>query len=88
MITLSEQTGGKYFYADSAHLTEAFKKISDDLRTQYLLGYYPKSLAVGEQTVAAQRDAHHGIKVTLTGLAAGEHDTALYRTGYYRAVSP
>ena len=88
MITLSEQTGGKYFYADSAHLADAFKKISDDLRTQYLLGYYPRPLGVGEQTVAAERDAYHSIKINLTGLPAGEHDTVLYRTGYYRAVSP
>lgn len=88
MITLSEQTGGKYFYADSAHLGEAFRKISDDLRTQYLLAYYPRPLTGGEQTVAAQRDAFHTIHVALTGLAPEARYTALYRTGYYRAVAP
>ncbi|WP_158748064.1 VWA domain-containing protein [Acidobacterium sp. S8] len=41
MITLSQETGGKYYYADAAHLAEAFQKVSDDLRTQYLLAYYP-----------------------------------------------
>jgi Ca-activated chloride channel family protein len=88
MITLSQETGGKYFYADSAHLKEAFQKISDDLRTQYLLAYYPRQLAQGEQTIAAQRDAYHTIGVALTGLPPGTHDTALYRTGYYRSVTP
>jgi Ca-activated chloride channel family protein len=88
MITLSEQTGGKYFYADSAHLGEAFSKISDDLRTQYLLAYYPRQLSGGEETVDAQRKSFHTIGVVLTGLSPEAHYTALYRTGYYRAVTP
>jgi Ca-activated chloride channel family protein len=42
LIQLSEDTGGKYYYATSmAQLDEAFQKISDELRTQYLLAYYP-----------------------------------------------
>ncbi len=41
MITLSEQTGGKYFYAYDGGLDKAFERVSADLRTQYLLGYYP-----------------------------------------------
>src|SRR5262249_3196690 len=42
LIQLSEDTGGKYFYATSVpQLDEAFQKISDELRTQYLLAYYP-----------------------------------------------
>src|SRR5437879_5233164 len=42
LIQLSEDTGGKYYYAISAsQLDEAFHKISDELRTQYLLAYYP-----------------------------------------------
>jgi len=42
LITLSGETGGKYFYATSVpQLDEAFRKISDELRTQYLLAYYP-----------------------------------------------
>ena len=42
MITLSQETGGKYYYADAEHLSEAFEKVSNDLRTQYLLAYYPE----------------------------------------------
>ena len=42
LIQLSEDTGGKYFYATTVpQLDDAFHKISDELRTQYLLGYYP-----------------------------------------------
>jgi len=42
LITISGDTGGKYYYATSiAQLDDAFRKISDELRTQYLLAYYP-----------------------------------------------
>src|SRR5260370_2220661 len=42
LIQLSEDTGGKYYYATSiSQLEDAFPKISDELRTQYLLAYYP-----------------------------------------------
>jgi Ca-activated chloride channel homolog len=44
MITLSEDTGGKFYYAgDPQKLEAAFRQLSDDLRTQYLLAYYPQS---------------------------------------------
>jgi Ca-activated chloride channel family protein len=42
LIQLSKDTGGKHYYADSATtLDAAFQQISRELRTQYLLGYYP-----------------------------------------------
>ncbi len=42
LITLSRDTGGKYFYASSLEqLDSAFRQISDELRTQYLIAYYP-----------------------------------------------
>lgn len=42
LVQISEDTGGKHYYASSlAQLDEAFKQISDELRTQYLLAYYP-----------------------------------------------
>jgi len=44
LIQISEDTGGKYYYATSLpQLDEAFRKISDELRTQYLLAYYPSA---------------------------------------------
>lgn len=42
LIQASRDTGGKYYYAgNSAELEKAFGQISEELRTQYLLGYYP-----------------------------------------------
>ena len=42
LIQISADTGGKYYYAsDIPRLDEAFRQISDELRTQYLLAYYP-----------------------------------------------
>jgi len=42
LVQISEDTGGKHYYANSLpQLDDAFKEISDELRTQYLLAYYP-----------------------------------------------
>lgn len=42
LIQISKDTGGKYYYAEGeVQLDEAFRKISDELRTQYLLAFYP-----------------------------------------------
>ncbi len=43
--TLAESTGGRIFYsAGFEQLDEAFTDILQALRTQYLLGYYPKNV--------------------------------------------
>jgi Ca-activated chloride channel family protein len=43
MIFLAEKTGGKHYLVTSvAALTRSFDDLSDELRTQYYLGYYPK----------------------------------------------
>ncbi len=42
LIQMSNDTGGKHFYASGiSQLDRAFQQISDELRTQYLLAYYP-----------------------------------------------
>jgi Ca-activated chloride channel family protein len=42
LIQLSRDTGGKYFYASGLEqLDAAFRQIGDELRTQYLIAYYP-----------------------------------------------
>jgi Ca-activated chloride channel family protein len=42
LMQISQDTGGKYYYAESeTQIDEAFRKISDELRTQYLLAFYP-----------------------------------------------
>ncbi len=42
LMTISGDTGGKFYYANSSEgLDKAFRQVSDELRTQYLLAYYP-----------------------------------------------
>jgi len=74
LITLSEQTGGKYFYVSDGGLDKAFAKVSDDLRTQYLIGYYPHHQAPGTN--------FHRLTVTIPRAAADEFNVR-NKTGYY-----
>jgi Ca-activated chloride channel family protein len=74
LITLAEQTGGKSFYESDGGLDKAFTRVSDDLRTQYLLGYYPKKQEPGR--------AFHRIQVTIPR-AAAESFNIRHKTGYY-----
>ncbi|HLY99806.1 MAG TPA: VWA domain-containing protein [Candidatus Angelobacter sp.] len=42
LIQLSKDTGGKYYYAESINqLDQAFQQVSEELRSQYLIAYYP-----------------------------------------------
>jgi Ca-activated chloride channel family protein len=42
LIQISKDTGGKYYYAEGINeLDSAFRQISEELRTQYLIAYYP-----------------------------------------------
>jgi len=44
LIYLSDRTGGRYFrISHTDHFKESFEMISEELRTQYVLGYYPPS---------------------------------------------
>jgi Ca-activated chloride channel homolog len=76
LIQMAKDSGGKYYYANEPRdLEPAFRHVSDDLRTQYLLGYY-----------APQRgkdDSYRRIEVRMTDEALrGKYDLR-YRTGYY-----
>ena len=74
LVTLAEQTGGKSFYVDAGGLDEAFKKVSDDLRTQYLIGCYPHNQEPGRN--------FHRLNVTIPR-ATKDAFNVRYRTGYY-----
>jgi Ca-activated chloride channel family protein len=74
LITLAEQTGGKSFYVSEGGLDKAFARVSDDLRTQYLLGYYPHHQEPGRN--------FHRIQVSIPR-AAAEAFNIRHRTGYY-----
>ena len=79
LIQISEDTGGKYFYATSLpDLDDAFRKISDELRTQYLLAYYPSQ--------RLSDSSFRRIEVKVDG-ASGSAFTVRHRTGYYTSKS-
>lgn len=74
MITLSEQTGGKYYYVRQTGLDAVFNQVSEDLRTQYLIGYYPQKQLPGVD--------FHRIRVSIPRAAPGDFNLR-YRVGYY-----
>jgi Ca-activated chloride channel family protein len=79
LIQLSEDTGGKYFYATSVpQLDDAFRQISDELRTQYLLAYYPSQRLSDSD--------FRRIQVLVAGLPA-DRFRVRHRTGYYTSKS-
>jgi Ca-activated chloride channel family protein len=76
LIQLSEDTGGKYYYATSmSQLDDAFRQISDELRTQYLLAYYPSQRLSNSQFRRIQ------VNVSGPGDSAAYH--VRNRAGYY-----
>jgi Ca-activated chloride channel family protein len=76
LIQLSQDTGGKYYYATTVpQLDAAFRAISDELRTQYLLAYYPaRRLADSD---------YRRIDVKLTGVDSAADYNTRHRSGYY-----
>jgi Ca-activated chloride channel family protein len=77
LITLAEQTGGKSYYVSDGGpggLDKAFARVRDDLRTQYLLGYYPKNQEPGRP--------FHRVQVTIPR-AAAEAFNIRHKTSYY-----
>ncbi len=75
LIQMAQDTGGKYFYVtEREDLKTAFAHLSDDLRTQYLLGYYaPRGKSSG---------LRH-IEVTLTDSTLQDKLSLRSRVGYY-----
>ena len=80
LIQLSEDTGGKYYYATSmSQLDDAFRQISDELRTQYLLAYYP--------TQRLSNSQFRRIQVSISGPAEASTYRVRHRAGYYTSKS-
>ncbi len=73
LTTMAQRTGGRVFQPSlGAEMDKAFDQIIRDLRTQYLLGFYPKD-------VPLTKDRFHALQVTV-------RDPALHviaRSGYY-----
>ena len=76
LIQMARDTGGKYYYANEPKdLEPAFRHVSDDLRTQYLLGYYAPKRGTD--------NSYRKIEVRMEDSSLrGEYDLR-YRTGYY-----
>ena len=80
LIQLSEDTGGKYYYASSlAQLDSAFHQIGDELRMQYLLAYYPSRRFSNSE--------FRRLQVNIDGLPEGNDFRVRHRTGYYSSKS-
>jgi Ca-activated chloride channel family protein len=76
LITLSQETGGRYYYAGYGELAKAFQQVSEDLRTQYLIGYYP-----------AQRHSEDEFRRIQVTMKTNPGYTLRYRPGYYATPS-
>lgn len=80
LMQLSEDTGGKYYYASSlAQLDSAFHEISEELRTQYLLAYYPSRRFSNSE--------FRRLQVTVSGTPEAADCNVRHRTGYYSSRS-
>jgi Ca-activated chloride channel family protein len=76
LIQASEDTGGKYYYAkDIAQIDTAFRQVSDELRTQYLLAYYPSRRLSDSD--------FRRIEIKLVDSPVEQSWMARYRSGYY-----
>ena len=77
LTTLAAGTGGHVFTPNlGAQLDGAFDDILRELRTQYLIGFYPKD-------VPLTKDRFHTLKVNVQGLSATRGLRVSTRSGYY-----
>ena len=76
-MQFGQNTGGRVFYPTVADLDKAFAEILLDLRTQYLLGYYPKNLPQDAPTFHRVT-----VRVKRPDLRVAT------RSGYYSVVAP
>ncbi|MEO8072707.1 MAG: hypothetical protein ABI686_05610 [Acidobacteriota bacterium] len=40
---LADETAGRFYEKDASNLKEAFQNIADELKNQYLVGFYPQN---------------------------------------------
>lgn len=79
LIQISKDTGGKYYYAESIdQLDQAFRQVSEELRTQYLLAYYPS------RRVSDSAFRHITVEVSKKD-DSGNPLEVRHRAGYYTA---
>jgi len=84
LIQISSDTGGKYYYASNVfELDKAFEQISDELRTQYLLAYYPVQRRAASDFRQIDVVAHAHDLPEAQGSDPGEKLIVRARRGYY-----
>jgi len=47
---MAQETSGRFYEKDAANLKEAFQSIAEELKNQYLLGFYPQDTEQGKAT--------------------------------------
>lgn len=78
LIQMTEDSGGRYYYVeDPKDLQKALDKVSEDLRSQYVIAYYAPQGKPGGERLRAIR-----VEMNQPDLAARYQ--LRYRTGYYR----
>lgn len=78
LIQMAMDTGGKYYYVgDPSDLPAALAHVSDDLRTQYVLGYYAPTQS------SPDAPALRHIRVELTDAGRAAKNNLRYRTAYF-----
>jgi Ca-activated chloride channel family protein len=79
LIQMAKDTGGKFYYVEDKHdLGPAFSHVSDDLRTQYTVGYYAPQRGVEFHGTELRH-----IQLQLKDPALRGRYTLRYRTAYY-----
>ncbi len=80
LIQMADDTGGKYYYvSDKRDLEPALRRVSDDLRTQYLVGYYAPPRKPQQESASAL----HTITIKLKDPALAARSDLRYRKSYY-----
>lgn len=81
LIQLSNDSGGRYYYVEQTEkLPQVFREVSDDLRAQYLLGYYSNR--------PSSESEFRSISVKLNDASRNAMLTVRHRAGYYTTASP
>jgi Ca-activated chloride channel homolog len=91
LIQLSNDTGGKYYYAaNTPEVEKAFSEISDELRTQYLLAYYPSRRLSRSDFRAIEVKVHPALAQAAESSGSGDGERSAqqkfivrHRKGYY-----
>jgi Ca-activated chloride channel family protein len=80
LIQMADDTGGKYYYvSDPKDLEPALRHVSDDLRTQYLLGYYAPPRDPRREDDASLRT----VTIKLKDSALSDKYDLRYRKSYF-----